>query len=169
MPKQQKRSYSEEQKAEALAAYAEVGSQEAARRLHIPSQTIASWARRAGIQSNASDKTRAAVERMQEIRHERRERIKSKILEKAEFMVDQIGGSTVVAVGARGATVEVPISPDGQQKLAQGARTLIETYRLEEGEATDRTESLTPDSTATFLLGARTAFDLAEERAKAQL
>lgn len=54
--------WSPEQRTEALELYTDHGPAEASRRTGIPAKTIASWARRSGVQTEAPAKTAAAVE-----------------------------------------------------------------------------------------------------------
>lgn len=60
----QSRSYTDDQRAEALRLYRDVGAAEAGRRCEIPSATIRSWARRGGVSPErpASEQTRAATD-----------------------------------------------------------------------------------------------------------
>lgn len=59
-----KRSYSPEQREEALRLYRELGAAEAARRCDLPAATIRSWAHRNGIATTVppSEQTRAATD-----------------------------------------------------------------------------------------------------------
>jgi transposase-like protein len=56
-----RRSYTQEQRAEALKLYQEVGPSEAGRRLDIPNATIRQWAKRAGASSARAEHVAAAV------------------------------------------------------------------------------------------------------------
>src|SRR5204862_2492768 len=83
--------YTEEQRAEALKLYAEVGPAEAARRLpfEVSAATVRKWASRAGLRSERASRTRAATEAAMESYRERRTRLSTKFAQLAEECVDK--------------------------------------------------------------------------------
>ena len=139
------REYTDEQKAEALALYPELGVAETWRRTGIPKPTIASWARRAGLpHTDAATKTReatiAAAARADQLRAE----LRIKLLEKANDLLDRMDGEHVEFKNSAKEIREVryPIAPAGVvQNYATSVGILIDKYRLEVGEATTRSES----------------------------
>jgi hypothetical protein len=56
-----RRSYTDQQRSDALELYQEVGPAEAGRRLGIPSTTVRQWAKRAGASSGRAEHVAAAV------------------------------------------------------------------------------------------------------------
>lgn len=84
--------WTREQKAEALALHRDHGPAEAARRTGIPKPTIASWARRAGVHSDATDgaeRTRVARRAAEEAWATRRARLADKMGQLAETLADR--------------------------------------------------------------------------------
>ena len=133
--------YPEAMKAEALRLYAEVGPSEAARRTGIPKTTISGWARKSGLRTDASAKTRAATEAAAARNGERREAIRAKFLERIDRALDRMVERYVEYVGKDGNYVEYPEPPGGAMRdLAITAATLLDKYRLEMGETTARSE-----------------------------
>lgn len=57
-----RRQYTEEQKAEALDLYSTTGPTAVQKKLGIPKATVASWARRTGVQTVRNEKTHAATQ-----------------------------------------------------------------------------------------------------------
>jgi transposase-like protein len=147
------REYSPDEKANALALYAEVGLAEAWRRTGIPKPTIASWARRAGLpHTDASAKTReatiAAAARADQLRAE----LRVNLLEKAVDLLERMDAEHVEFKNSAKEIREVvyPIAPAGAvQNYATSVGILIDKYRLEVGEATSRSESRDLTSTLT--------------------
>src|SRR5437773_8581297 len=66
------RSYTSEQRVEALRLYREVGPAEAGRRLDIPPGTVRKWAQRAGASAPRAARIAAAVKAAQLSRDQRR-------------------------------------------------------------------------------------------------
>lgn len=140
------REYTMEEKADALAIYVEHGVAEAWRRTGIPKPTIASWAQRSGLHTNAISNTRAASEMHKVRQAELRERLRGMLLEKAVDILDRMDAPHVEFKGKDADAVEYPIAPaSAVQNYATSAAILIDKYRLEVGEATGRTESFTND------------------------
>jgi transposase-like protein len=129
------RKYTAEQKAEAMKLYQEAGPGEAARCLHIPMPTIASWSRRAGIQTDAPNSVKAAIEMARLSREQKRELLREKLLDQALSLVGDMDG-TVLLITKKGEQLKLPASPSDKKDLAKAMRDVVETFRLEVGEST---------------------------------
>jgi hypothetical protein len=79
-----RRSYTDEQRSDALKLYQAVGPAEAGRRLGIPSTTVRQWAKRAGASSPRAEHVRAAVEGAKLTWEQRRAELTDKLGEAAE-------------------------------------------------------------------------------------
>jgi hypothetical protein len=75
--------YTPGEKATALSLHEELGPAEAARQTGIPKNTIASWAKRAGVQTVAAAATAAAIEMAKLTREQKRESFRDDLLEGA--------------------------------------------------------------------------------------
>lgn len=87
--------YTDAQRAQALDLYVEHGPAEAERRTGIPRKTIASWARRAGVQSDAPAKTAAATEAAKLTLEQRKTAMADRVLDEAGRLLDQLFAATV--------------------------------------------------------------------------
>lgn len=133
--------YTDEQKTHALDLYVQHGACEAARRTGIPRNTLSSWAHRAGLQPDAPEQTRAAVEHAQLRNAERRAGVQAKLIDTADRMLDRIREGEVDYRGNVAKRVEFDeASPASCKAFATAAAILIDKYRLEMGEATTITE-----------------------------
>lgn len=139
------REYTEDEKANALRLYGEVGLAEAWRQSGIPKPTIASWARRAGLpHTDAAAKTAVATMAASARADQLRAELRLGLLEKA---VDLLGRMDAQHVEFKNSAKEIrevvyPIAPAGAvQNYATSVGILIDKYRLEVGEATARSES----------------------------
>jgi transposase-like protein len=131
-----KRTYTPEQKAEALRLYEKHGAGEAARRMQMPVQTVSSWARRAGIQTDAPAAMTAAIEMAQLSREQKREELKNRLLDKALDMLGRMDEPHIDYKGKDVVKVHWEKAPSGAcQNYANAAGTLIDKFRLEMGEA----------------------------------
>lgn len=141
-----KSQYTDQQIEEAKKLYEEVGPSEASRRTGINKSTIASWARRSDLQTDAPTNLRAATEMAQltrqQQRQQQRDEICDEILLNVRARLKQMNELTTIVTNAAGNTVKVPVSPDGQAKLSLSIKNLMETLRLELGEVTSRTETI---------------------------
>jgi transposase-like protein len=155
------RRYTAEQHAEALEMYLEHGAPETARRLRIPKATVASWARRAGVHSDAADpsraraRTEAARAVWAEVSEERRQRMASRMYDAVDVLTDQLQEETVyhhVVVVAGGkdspataqvvdVTVPHPTAKD-QKDRALAMSALVDKLQLLSGGATERVDDL---------------------------
>jgi len=135
-----------DQRAEALAIYVQKGVAEASRQTGVPKPTIASWARRGRVHTVAPVKTRAATEMLMAQSAQLRERLRFKLLEKADDLLDRMDAEHIDFKGKDSDEVVYPIAPaSAVQNYATSVGILIDKYRLEVGEATGRTESWTND------------------------
>jgi hypothetical protein len=155
------RTYTDEQRAEALGLYVELGAPETARRLGIPKPTVASWARRAGLQTGAAGASRArartesARARWAEVSQEHREELAGRLLAEVHTLLDQVQEPTtyhhvVTLSGGKDAPasaavvpVEVPhpVAKDQQARVAAVA-ALVDKLQLLTGQATERLDDL---------------------------
>lgn len=140
-------------KTRALAIYVERGPRDAAAETGVPVGTISSWAKRAGLQSQAGENLAAAVEarslRLELKRSELAERMydeSAKLLDQlwrptTYFKIVTVGtgdGTSDVAVGR--AEVEQPTFRD-QQAIMTSVGIAVDKAQLLSGEATERSEA----------------------------
>lgn len=119
----------------------EHGPAEAARRTGIPPGTIAAWCSRAGLATVATERTAAAVAHHAAKAHEKREQLRSKLLDKAADMLDRMDEPVTEYKGNLAREVQYPRPPAADCKnYAVAAAILIDKLRLESGEVTDRHE-----------------------------
>lgn len=136
-----RREYTMDEKAAALAVYVEKGVAEAWRQTGIPKPTIASWARRGNVHSDAPAKTIEAVEAARVRSMRLREELRYRLLEKAADLLDRMDAEHVDFKGKDVEQVVYPIAPaSAVQNYATSVGILIDKFRLEMGEATGRTE-----------------------------
>jgi transposase-like protein len=129
-----RRVYTPDEKAQAVAHYLEHGLAEAHNRTQIPRATLQDWARKAGhnladISGHTAEKTRAAVAAHQANAAEIRALLQAELLAAARIHV------------AKSLTAD---GKNAQHYMTAGAIGL-DKYRLELGEATDRTEVVSPE------------------------
>jgi hypothetical protein len=136
------REYSADEKATALNIYVSQGLAEAWRITGIPKPTIASWARRAGFpHTDAAIKTRQATEAASARADQLRAELRVSLLEKAVDLLERMDSPHIEFKGKDSTEVTYPIAPAGAvQNYATSVGILIDKYRLEVGEATERTE-----------------------------
>jgi hypothetical protein len=136
--------YTEKQKVEALKLYVEHGPAEAARRTGIARATISKWAQRKGVTVTRNSKTRAATEAAKAAAAEKRATMREKMIDKWHGIMDRIDEPHQEFVGQQGKEVSYKVAPSGAVRhYVQSAVSLLEKIRLEEGQATDRTEHTT--------------------------
>lgn len=146
-----------EQKAEALAIYAEHGPAEASRRTGIRAGTIAIWAKRAGVTATRRETIVAAVETARLTLAQQRAELAADLLSDARKLRASIWspmmafhwGSTSErdhsVVTTRTEFMEHEIgqpTPNDQKNLLLAAAIAIDKSNLLAGEATSRTEHL---------------------------
>lgn len=130
-----RRTYTDEQKAEALALYAEVGPAEASRRTGIASGTIASWASRTASGDGGTLATKRVEHQQANV-----ESLKAKWAERRLVMVDEIG---TVAHMALAQVQEAVLTGKGRdaKDFATTMAILVDKAQLLGGDATQRQES----------------------------
>jgi transposase-like protein len=138
--------HSDEERQNAIALVAEHGLAYAWRETGIPKPTIVRWCKAAGVERFHPEKTRMAVEALQERAATLRESLRLKLLEKVDDLLDRMDAEHVDFKGKDSDEVVYPIAPAAAvQNYATSVGILIDKYRLEIGEATGRTESWTND------------------------
>lgn len=154
-----RRTYTDEQKAEALALYVEAGPTAVAVQLGIPKQTVQQWARADGLRTVRNERTAEAVEAARVDRELTRERLRDAMLAKALDLIDRMDDEHIDFRGKDAKRVTFPKpSPSGCQSYATAAAILLDKVRLELGEVTGRTEVRSTDqldAEIEQLLGAR--------------
>ncbi|MEX2439673.1 MAG: transposase [Actinomycetota bacterium] len=137
--KKRPRRYSAAEKETALALYVDVGPKEAARRTGIAQGTIASWARRAGVKTRTTSKAQAATEAAAAKAEQLRAELRIKLLEKANEALDLMDKPHIDFRGKDAQEVQFPrASPTGYREYAVTVGILLDKFRLENGESTDR-------------------------------
>jgi hypothetical protein len=148
------RTYTTEEKTVALATYAEHGLARAHDEHDIPKATLRKWAIGAGMDTSAIagrsvEQTQAASAarsaRCEVLRLELREGF----LVAAADMLDRLDEEHVDFRGQQAREVTFPKAPaDACRNYVTAAAILIDKYRLEVGEATDRSETLALERSA---------------------
>lgn len=110
--------YTDEQRAEVLESYREVGATEASKLHDVPIRTVFSWASDAGLTAYAEDENK------------RTERINAKRQAIRELLLDRVLELLMRMDG--------PAKPSDLRWMTTAIGTLIDKYRLEAGEATSR-------------------------------
>lgn len=144
--------WTDEQKAQALLVFRSHGATEAARQTGVPKGTVASWARREQVHTNAPVEREAAVESASLAAEERRLRLADSLLDDVQGLRRRLfTGMTyhhvkVVGLGEGRATTEVvevetdqPVPAD-QLRLVQAIGTLVDRVQLLTGQATERVD-----------------------------
>jgi transposase-like protein len=93
MGKDARRTYTDEQRKEALELYVEHGPTEASDRTGVPAPTISSWARRCGKTTARSEAAQAAVDAAKATWAQRKARVATDAGEAAENFVQRAVGS----------------------------------------------------------------------------
>lgn len=152
-----RRSYTDQQRADALELYVEHGLAEAARLSAVPRGTLSSWAVRAGLQTDAAaaaaqrEQTEAARARWAEVLQADREELAGRLLAEVHTLLDQVqepttyyrvvtlSGGTGVGASAEVVPVDVPhpLAKDQQARVAAVA-ALVDKLQLLTGQATER-------------------------------
>ncbi len=133
--------YTDTQRREAVDLYIEHGTAEAARRSGISTRSIKRWAKDSDVVAQARDKTGQAREELARLNVERRERIKTLLLEKIEDLLGRMNLPHIDFKGKDARQVTYPTATSGDVKnYAVSVAVLIDKYRLEMGESTSRAE-----------------------------
>ncbi len=151
------RTYSDQQRAAAMVHAQRHGNGAAARKFGFPRTTIQKWMQSAGVEPGTtalSGKTAKATEASRTRREYLRERLRTRLLEEANWALDRIHKPHIDFKGDKVQKITYPVAPaSAVQAYATTAGILIDKYRLEVGEATSRNESrdLTHDDHETEL------------------
>lgn len=141
-----RRQFSEEDKARARAIYEERGPTAAAEALDTSKGTIGRWAKDGGWRTVRNERTRAATEARMADRELRREELRIKLLERAHVALDRMQVPHVEFVGRAGDRQEIDFPTAGAfRDYAAATKDLVNTFRLEIGEATSREEQVRRD------------------------
>jgi transposase-like protein len=126
--------YTEAERAEILEYYRTHGGRPTARHFGISTSTLYGWRRKAGVETEVAGKeaTEAALATVKL----KRKQLQAKMLDRAGELLDAM----VLEECATGR------SPKELWQLATSFKVLLESLRLEGGEATERTEVITPDA-----------------------
>ena len=133
--------YTDTQRRKAVKLYVKYGTAEAARRTGITGRSIIRWANATGVSQDNAEQTEAARERLALKNAERREHIRTRILEKVEDMLGRMDQPHVDyrAAGKELHRVEWDSARSGDVKnYAVSMAILIDKYRLEMGEHTSK-------------------------------
>ncbi len=132
---------STERKTEVVAYAVDHGPAEAAKHYGIKATTVRSWCSRAGVATDASERTKAATESAQARRLAKREELRTLMIEKAVDLVHRMDEVHIDYRGKDADQVTFPKAPaQACQQYATAAAILLDKFRLEMGEATGRTE-----------------------------
>lgn len=122
-----RRSYTDEQRAEALALYVELGAAETARRTGIAKGTVMSWASRSGLAMHATEATRKATEASA-----------LKWAQRRQQLVHDIGAVAELALRQAQVSVETGHARNAKD-FATTMAILVDKAQLLDGAATSRT------------------------------
>jgi transposase-like protein len=133
--------YTDAQKRKAVNLYIQHGTTEASQQSGVPKRTLLRWAKDSDVVAHARDKTAVAVAESARLNVERRERIKSSLLEKIEDLLGRMNLPHIDFKGKDAQMVTYPVATSGDVKnYAVSVAVLIDKYRLEMGESTSRAE-----------------------------
>ncbi len=133
--------YTDRQRAEAINLYIAVGTTKASEQSGIPKRTLLRWVKDSDVVAQARDKTDIARVELARSNAERRERIKTLLLEKIEDLIGRMSLPHIDFKGKDAAKVTYPTATSGDVKnYAVSVAVLIDKYRLEMGESTSRAE-----------------------------
>jgi transposase-like protein len=135
--------YTDEQKAEAVRLYVEVGAEEAAETVGCSRRQVYRWLGSHNVTAKTNDDRRAETQ----TRHaEKREELRNLLLDQAVDALHRMNEAHVEyrQIGGREEQVVYEkAAPADWKSYATAAAILIDKYRLEMGEATGKTESIT--------------------------
>lgn len=141
-------SYTDEQKAEAIALYVEEGPTAVEMLLGIPKQTVHMWATKEGVRTVRTTKATAATEAIAADRLLHREQLRSELIAKALDMLNRMDDEHIDYRGKDCTRVSFPKAPaDACKSYAMSAAILLDKFRLEMGETTGRSEVTVETST----------------------
>ncbi len=133
--------YTDTQRRKAVNLYIQHGTTKASKMSGVPKRTILYWAKNSDVVAHARDKTAVAVAESARLNVERRERIKTLLLEKIEDLLGRMNLPHIDFKGKDAQRVTYPVATSGDVKnYAVSVAVLIDKYRLEMGESTSRAE-----------------------------
>ena len=133
--------YTDAQRRKAVNLYIKHGTTKASQQSGIPKRTLLRWAKDNDVVAHARDKTAEAVAESARLNAERRERIKTLLLEKIEDLLGRMNLPHIDFKGKDARQIEYPTATSGDVKnYAVSVAVLIDKYRLEMGESTSRAE-----------------------------
>ena len=136
-----RRTYTPEQKQDALELYREYGGREAEKRAGISRKTISKWASLAGIPSTASKKMEAANRAKRAIDESRLHDLAADMFDDIEHLRSRLREKTVEFRGQQAKRVEYEEPPaDAVKNLVIAMATLTDKLLLLTGKATGRQE-----------------------------
>lgn len=138
--------YSKKARETALKLYVEEGVAAASNRTGIARQTIATWAKRAGVTDDAQKRTQAATVAAAAVAAEKREQLKVESRAMALEILRRMGIQHDYFVGKDGDRAKLDLPTAGDMKdysIALGV--LIDKAELLDGRATGRTETRSLD------------------------
>jgi transposase-like protein len=146
--------YDDDTKARAVALAVEHGPTEAGRLTGVKPGTIRSWCSRSGVATEAAERTAAATDAAKARRETKREELRTLLIEKAVDLVNRMDEEHIDFRGKDAGRVTFPKAPaQACQQYATAAAILLDKFRLELGESTDRTARVTePVTDAEHLL-----------------
>ena len=136
--------YTDEQRTEALTLYEEHGTAETNRRTGVPSRTLRRWANTAGV---AAARELALIEggaRLNQIHEVLRAEARVLMAEKIVDLLERIDEphTEYKAAGKELHTLKHPVATSTDvRNYVTSIKALVESYRLEMGEATGRIET----------------------------
>lgn len=145
--KGKRKSYTEAEREAALELYRTEGPRGASKKTGIHASTLSRWARKWGVVTEVTSRTEQATEAAAAKRELQRERIRTLLLDKAEDILHRLDQEhvdfKVVPQGGEAGSKVVEVTyprptPTGAREYATAAAILIDKFRLEMGESTDR-------------------------------
>jgi hypothetical protein len=142
-----RRRYTKAEREAALVLFVDEGPTAAAKKTKIPANTIKSWAKREGLSAPASEATAAATAAAAARAEQRRTELRHDLIEKAAEILTRMSQPheelKVVSLGREHGSevqhVQVDLPPaSAVRDYAVTVGILIDKYRLEMGEDTDR-------------------------------
>ncbi len=135
--------YTDEQRAEALTLYVEHGAAYTARQTGINKRTISRWAQEANLSADRDLALTEGGERLAKMHEVLRLEARALMIEKIVDLLERLDVPHVEfkAAGAEIHKLVHPIATSGDvRNYVTSVKALVESYRLEMGESTDRTE-----------------------------
>jgi transposase-like protein len=133
--------YTDDFKAEILAVYVEDGPAATAKLYKVPRRTIQNWAKAAALGTSASSKKTTEAALISQAA--RRAIVRDLLIRRVQEMLERMDSPMRTWVGSGATPVEVEIerpSASACKDLATTAGILLDKFRLEAGEATERSE-----------------------------